>query len=154
MVISGIVSATDLVDVKIGTFSSDYWFMADYFGGEDVEDVVDSEFSASSGEVSPISYVESGSDGTYSIELPGDVTSMGDLICWVDSDGDEAFDLGRETGYFPKKEIDGTLYVVSFCYVLIGDESTYLIGYQNNQNTSQNTDIEIVGYTGYNFTVD
>ena len=144
--ISGTVSLT--AKVKVGSFSGDYWFTEDYMGEEDV---VYREFATgTTGSFAPLEYVEPDEKGRYTLALPSDVTDTGDVIAWIDANGDGLFDLGTEAGYFPIKEIDGTLYVVSFGYMIFGDTETYLVSY----DTGQNDDIELVGYSGYNFTLD
>ncbi len=147
--ISGTVSV--ISNVLVGRFSSDYWFVED-FGGE--EDVVYEEWNSSStnGEFSPLHTVSPEADGSFSIALPENVEDMGDLIAWVDSDGDGMFNLGTESGYFPWKEIEGTDYVVSFGYAISGSYSTYTINYYDGIN--QIVDIEIIGSSGFFFTLD
>jgi len=149
--ISGTVSVT--ANVKIGFFSNDYWFLDDFLSNE--EDKVAEEFDAGpTGSYTPLKYVLPDNDGSYSISFPDDVTQTGDLIAWIDTNGDGVFDLGTEDGYFSVKDFDGTLSVVSFGYYDIGGVTGILVSYQDGQNVSQNDDISLVGYTGYNFTLD
>lgn len=149
--ISGTVSSTS--NVKIGIFSSDYWFLDDFSSGE--EDVVYEEWDGgTSGSYTPVTMTEPSDDGSYFIAAPGDMAQTGDLIAWIDTNGDNVFDLGTEAGYFPIKNIEGTDYVVSLGYLNFLGTEAIIVSYTDNDSVSQNTDISILGYSGFNFTLD
>jgi len=141
--ISGTVSLT--VNVKIGRFTFD-----DYFFGSSSPDEDRVSSLSGAGAYTPLETTLPSDDGTYSLNLPDDVTQMGTVVAWIDTNGDGNFDLGTETGYLPVKNIDGTDYVVHFGYLSAGGASAILVSY----GSGQNDDISLVGYTGYNFTLD
>ncbi len=139
-------------NVKVGAFSSDYWFLEDYSGDDDV---VGHEFDGgTTGSFSPISFSIPDGDNNYSIDLPDNPELMGELIGWVDSNNDSVYDLGTEAGYFPVKNINGTNRTIwSFGYVVMGNTKIYLVSYEDDSG-SQNDDLSIVGASGFNFNID
>lgn len=59
-----------------------------------------------------------------------------------------------ETGYLPRKSIDGTERTINgFGYIIIGSAEYYLVSYQDDEG-SQNSGFDIVGTSGFNFTID
>jgi len=146
--VSGIVTGGS--NVIVGAFSSEYWFMAQ-FSGE--EDVVDNEWGDTTGSFTPLVSVTP-EEGSYTIDLPADPEDMGELIAWADSNSNGKFDLGTEAGYFPCKEIEGTVRTIrGFGYITIGSAKYYLVCYDDDEG-SQNSGFDIVGTGGFNFTID
>lgn len=145
-------NTSEVLNVKIGAFPSDYWFRPDIAGDEDV---VNSEFDAgTTGSFVPLVTVLPGVTGDYSIEFPDNPEDMGELIAWVDTDGEGDFDLGTESGYFPVKNIDGTeRTILGFGYIAFGGDIYYLVSYQDDEG-SQNDGFDIIGTTGYDFFID
>lgn len=133
------------VNVVVAVFSDDYWFLDD----NTVEDVVASEFSGGTS-FTPI--VKATISGTgYSIDLPEDPETVGDLIAWVDADQDGVFDFGDgETGYFPIKNVGGTEYVISIGYLF----GNYTYGYYDGSTNQIVTISSDSDAAGFNFTVD
>lgn len=139
-------------NIVIGAFSSDYRFTADFSGEEDV--VYREFYAGTSGSFTPLVNVTPAGDGTYSITLPADPEDMGELIAWSDSNTDGNFDLGTETGYLPRKSIEGTERTINgFGWIIIGSAKYYLVCYQDDEG-SQNSGFDIVGTSGFNFTID
>jgi hypothetical protein len=79
---------------------------------------------------------------------------LGELIAWSDDDTDGNFDLGTEAGYLPQKNIDGTVRSINgFGWIIIGSSEYYLVCYEDDEG-SQNSGFDIVGTSGFNFTID
>jgi hypothetical protein len=147
--VTGTVSV--LTNVKIGAFSSDYWFLNSYTGEEDE---VDHEFGVATVSFAPLVIVVPEAGGEYSIDLPADPTDMGELIAWVDTNTDSKFDLGTEPGYFPVKQIGGAgRTITGFSCINLGDTTYYLVSYSDGV-VSHNDGFDVVGTGGFNFTID
>lgn len=133
-------------NLVIAAFSDDYWFLDNLSGDDD-------EVGSESGGGTSFDPIATGtiSGSTYSITLPDDVSTMGDLIAFVDTNSNGTFDLGAgELGYFPMKTVDGTAYVVSIGSLLENYTYNYYDG-STNHIVSIETDDDAAGF---NFTVD
>jgi len=140
-----LVSTTN---VKVGAFSGDYWFTDT---GAANEDEVGDEISTAVTSFTPIAMATI-TGSTYTIDLPDDVTTMGELIAWVDTNDNDIFDFNNgagEAGYFPMRDFDGTSYVVSIGYLFDDYAYSYYDGSTNNIATIT-ADVS----DGYNFTID
>ena len=137
------------INVKVGAFSDDHWFHDDSFAVEEDEVATESTAGAT-GAFTPL-VLGTVSGSTYSITLPDEVETMGDLLAWVDTNSDGIFDLGTEQGYFPVKTVDGTGYVISIGYIL-GD---YSYSYYNTaESMTYIISIDADESDGFDFTID
>lgn len=139
--LTGTINGTT-VNVVVAAFSDDYWFLDDNI----TEDEVESEFGGATN-ISPLA-IGTISGTSFSITLPDDVTTVGDLIAWVDTDLDGIFDIGSEQGYFPRKSVDGVEYVVSIGYLLESYTYQYYDG-STNYIISIETDSDASGFLFY-----
>lgn len=143
--VSGTVSNT--TSVKVGAFSSDYWFTS-----SSPDDVVAGGELA--GSYVPLVVVIPGVDGSYSIDLPESPDEMGELIAWIDNDGNGDFDLGTEAGYFARKAINSVeRTIVGFGWIIYGGTRYYLVSYDDGE-VMNNDGFDIIGNGGFNFYID
>ena len=92
----------------------------------------------------PMVIVTPGGDGSYSIDFPEDLSSVGHLIVWHDSIDDDIFDLENdEQGLFPIKTIGVTDHVIT------GWESVGNLFYALDGDTQ--IDLSSVGTGGFDF---
>ena len=72
------------------------------------------EVDYSDGSYTPLVVVVPDADGSYSIDFPQDLSTVGQLIAWHDSSDNNIFDLGfEEFGLFPVKTVIETDYGIT-----------------------------------------
>ena len=124
-----------LSNPKIGIFPAGSNFTP--FGGNGI-DYINNTFV-------PMVVVTPAGDGSYSIDFPADLSSVGHLIVWDDYLDDNIFDLGsEEMGYFPIKN-DG-----QNDYIITGWQSVGDLYFAVDAGSTQ-IDLSSVGAGGFDF---
>ena len=147
-------TVTGGTNVVVGVFSKDLSFVDENDNDPGNDDVVASEgFINDTGSFTPLVQSSVGT-GSYSLTLPSDPTTAGDLVAWDDANSDGVFDLGTETGYFAVKNIDGNDQIITGLGYASGNGVTvYVISYFYN-STAHIIDFTNISTSGFNFTID
>lgn len=125
----------DLTNPKVGIFPAGSNFSA---SGGNYIDYIDDSFV-------PMVVVTPAGDGSYSIDFPADLSSVGHLIVWGDSSDNNIFNLEfEETAYFPIKT------VVETDYIITGWQSVGDLYYAVDGDSNQ-IDLSSVGAGGFDF---
>lgn len=98
----------------------------------------------------PITVAGGATSRSYTYTLPTDPRTFGELMAFVDLDGDGSLDLPDEPARFPRKAIDGVEKVIaSWGWFQFGDDPStadYLVF-----DGETNVGLSIVGASGFNF---
>ena len=97
------------------------------------------------GSFAPIVVVVPDADGSYSIDFPQDLSTVGQLIAWYDYTDDDSFNMNDdEAGFFP------VITVIETEYVITGWAS--IAGIFTAQDDSGNLlNLESIGTQGFDF---